>query len=469
MAVRGVRELGVAALVLAGVLALIAVSPPLAAARSARTLANTTKLSAMVAGAHRIYAAGTTRICGGSVKHRTCRQPRPIVIALRADGRRAHGFGENGVVRLSRREGVIVVAGFAKGAKGSVVAATDAGGERGQVTMLDRHGDPVQAFGSRGTASVPDGFLVSDGAHPIAIDGGGGVLLAGKSAAVSRAAVARLLPTGAPDPSFGAGGVVTVDSPAGPYRYLKSIALTSDGGIRLAGAQSEDGWFTPMAVGLTADGAADPTFGQDGIAVLQAAPSGDGGSTLDTAIAVDKQDRVIGIGGTVDYFSHGFSCTNHFVTRLNKSGNLDTAFADDGYLKALVPFTGDCVSASDLAVDARDRELLPINFNYPEQASTPAVIRLTPAGGIDTRFGGEDGLRTFHIRGNRADAVAVTTDPHGHVLAAGMAFADKCNRGGHKKAKPCEAAAIVRFKRNGKKDRSFGRGATATLPGVRRP
>lgn len=443
------------------------IASPATGAEAAHRVGNATHLTVIAAGASRTYAAGTTASCRHSAGGVSCGKATVMVLALRPDGRRARGFGANGIALV--HDGAHSINGMLNGPHGSLFIETVPGAGRGEVTKLDRHGSPAQDFGSSGTAALPVGFSPADGSPPMALDDDRSLLLAGSSSGDSAnpdLAVVRLLSSGAVDTSFGSDGVAAIENPPEGPRYAASIGLTATGQIRLAGGQSDFSIWEPMIAGLTPAGELDPSFGAGGVRVLGDAPAGDLGSTVDTGLAIDGHGRVLAVGGLLN--GTGYGCSPPVVTRLTPSGDLDTSFADGGYLSGFTPVVGDCVTSSGLIVDARDRPLLAAGFYYPDHPNTAALVRLTRTGQINTRFGGKDGFRSFRIRGNRAFAEAVTTDPRGRVLVAGTAVAGRCKRRGHK-PKPCDAGAVARFSPNGKKDHTFGRGAAVTLPAVLRP
>ncbi|HEU4406877.1 MAG TPA: hypothetical protein VFS43_16540 [Polyangiaceae bacterium] len=79
--------------------------------------------------------------------------------------------------------------------------------------------------------------------------------------------VARLLPDGSPDPSFGNAGLFNL---ATPVDALTDIVVLPDGAL-LAGGRAGSyagNWNTPFLMRITAQGALDPTFGAGGVYAL---------------------------------------------------------------------------------------------------------------------------------------------------------------------------------------------------------
>lgn len=200
--------------------------------------------------------------------------PTPFVQRYLADGRPDEGFGTAGTILMTGAVGYAC----------SVVAMPD-----GSVVVAG-YGDTVR-YGELPffVRYLPTGVLDptfggmalrerAGTAFTAVVLGPGGLLLVGgvlDSAAPSaphRAAamVARFLPTGAPDPAFGNGGMVTVKP--SPDSFVNELVLLPDGRMIAVGATDGRTTFDTMAWRVTALGASDTTFGRGGVSV-----QGDGG------------------------------------------------------------------------------------------------------------------------------------------------------------------------------------------------
>lgn len=143
--------------------------------------------------------------------------------------------------------------------------------------------------------------------------------------------VARFLPDGTPDPTFGAGGRVTLSSPADPDGWSGpaergGIAVRPDGAVVVI-LQSRTGG---VVYRLTPAGVPDPTFGAGGRVLLPAA----GDFELRVAVAADGAVLVSAVdqGGVA-------------VTRLTPAGEVDPAYGFGGTarLEAEPPGAGSTV------------------------------------------------------------------------------------------------------------------------------
>ena len=139
-------------------------------------------------------------------------------------------------------------------------------------------------FGDSGTAALDTEHreVVS-----MAVDPGGRILV-GLTGMPAR--LQRLGPEGAPDPSFGAGGTLDIDFGGAPD-FLSDLAIRPDGGILVAGTPS--GVSEPQKLihlrRYFADGAPDPSFGTGGLVEL---PTGDP-YLNDVTIALQLGGRIV--------------------------------------------------------------------------------------------------------------------------------------------------------------------------------
>ncbi len=139
--------------------------------------------------------------------------------------------------------------------------------------------------------------------------------------------VGRLLPGGAPDPGFGAGGLQTIGwDQGGPSTdECNAVATYPDGRVVAAGFAEPSPQDLHFALArLTALGEPDPDFGSGGKLLV---PLDDVGGQwgLAKAVAVDRKNRVIAAGT----FSTGHG-SRFVVVRTTEAGELDGSFHGTG-------------------------------------------------------------------------------------------------------------------------------------------
>ncbi|WP_223633160.1 delta-60 repeat domain-containing protein [Corallococcus sp. EGB] len=187
------------------------------------------------------------------------------------------------------------------------------------------------AFGTEGMASPVLGVSVVK-INAMAVQADGKWILVGSTGYTGArdVLVARLLPDGTPDATFGTRGVVVTDI-CGGDDYVDAVTLQADGRIVVAGGAisgtntcAGTKYQSVLLARYTPAGVLDTTFGGTGMRTFQIST---GISTLH-AVTLDASERIIG-AGTVDN-----SGLDLLVIRLTPLGALDTTFSGDGVATA---------------------------------------------------------------------------------------------------------------------------------------
>lgn len=227
-------------------------------------------------------------------------------------------------------------------------------------------------------------------AYATAIDDEGRILVGGSRWAFAedgmpnQAVVWRLLANGAPDPSFGDGGIAivpileTTGLPA-----IQAVLPLHDGRVLAAGNLGGFG-----VARLRADGGIDADFGSGGITTIPLGDSGVGTATV-FAIARDGDGRILLAGS-------GNAATDAtwivaVAVRLSSDGALDTTFASAG---RFVLASGDATTRQTtlfrgVAGDAVGRVWLSGRVQATASAAnfSALAVRLDADGARDARFG----------------------------------------------------------------------------------
>ncbi len=233
--------------------------------------------------------------------------------------------------------------------------------------------------------------------------------------------LARLLPNGNLDPSFGEGGIVTSrftddpDLPISPW----TIVERSNGGYVVGGEICDADYITCefATAAYLPDGSPDPSWGTDGVVF----------SNLDDVNSlfswpprgIEQPDGKVVIGGIV-YQTDGD--VDMLLRRHNMDGSLDTTFGNNGmavydfdgegnYVENVLPLPGNKI----LTVGGFGEVIDP--FNYTIDKGFLAVFN--EDGSLDTSFGG-DGLVTWTHgdEGAAPEDLAIGSD--GTIYAAGI-------------------------------------------------
>jgi uncharacterized delta-60 repeat protein len=272
------------------------------------------------------------------------------------------------------------------------------------------NGDPDPSFGGG------DGRVTTDfegGAAAVALQKDGKIVVAGSNCCGS-IAIARYLTSGNLDPSFGDGGKVAT---GGTFQGVGDIALQSDGKIVVVGSEQVSlSSFDIYVTRYLPSGSPDPTFG-----ALIDVSRGDEAS----AVAITPDGRFV-LAGTS-------------LLRLRANGTLDPSFGSgDGevpgnFSDVVLQTDGKIVAAG--AVGDGDQDF--------------GVFRFLSNGNPDPAFSG-DGLATADFGGGDApSAVAIQA---GKIVAAGSSWSGNNSN-----------FAIARFRADGSVDQTFsGDGKTTT-------
>lgn len=381
-------------------------------------------------------------------------------------------FGNGGVVRLTSEPAFTVYGASARAGKLLV------GGGHG-VQVLDRRGHLDRGFGGDGSLNLPSAAGARFAPRAVAVDQRGRLLVVGDSVfpesenpspplgsglpaftpGVVR--ILRFLPDGKLDPTFGRGGVVQTDlglpppvgtkgETLGPHPSIQAtgIAVSPEGRIVVTGSvvvglgeACEHDIFTPVGVSVgwvarfTGSGAADPSFGSDGLV---------GGHEIseNPLGAAVVGEPVVGPDGGITYRSTGVDpcdqSSSHFgIARLTASGQTDPGFGRDG---AFVGFFTALASGPGASLFALEQQ-----FGGAKEPVKARVLRVAADGRPDRVFG-HDGRATVRLGRSQTtilDALAV--DGRGRILVGGTIGARK----GH-------SIALLRVSARGRWEQGFG-------------
>lgn len=300
------------------------------------------------------------------------------VIRYEPDGELDPSFGGDGIVMtdFGLRSGTLRAAG--------VTATLGALDDRGRLTLVAGTVQPVRTCGSPPRKERRDRL------------------------------VARLMPTGALDRTFGHGGISRIE----PLRTVASMAFDRKGGPVLAGVPRNDcsGGAELALIRLHPDGSRNRRFGDRGSRRLA-------GSLV--AIALDDRGRIVVLGQSRQPPAGNESSTE--MVRLLPSGRIDPSFFDGGLIFS---FEGPLARWSALTVDSRERPLIVGTLIRPisRKGEPPfhrwfMVIRLRESGDFEGLFGrnGWSEITRFDPHSDAAASEA-SIDDEGRLLVAGTAF-----------------------------------------------
>jgi uncharacterized delta-60 repeat protein len=186
-------------------------------------------------------------------------------------------------------------------------------------------------------------------------------------------------------------------------------------------------------INLANPGTLDTSFGGvDGIAGTQIASGSK--SFFDATLAIQADGKIL-VGGSVYGSNHPFG-----VLRFNANGTIDNTFSGDGYVEVEVGAYANNLSGIFVQSDGKI-----LVSGYTNSLSELALVRYTSTGGLDTMFGGGDGIVRDTLGGGLDHVVKVQSN--GKIV---VAFSDFVGSD--------YDFALMRFNADGTRDTSFGGG-----------
>ncbi len=242
------------------------------------------------------------------------------------------------------------------------------------------------------------------------------------------------------DPTFGAGGKVTV--PLGDIDGGSYVALAADGENYVVAASVDAGPGEQIVVKrFTSTGALDTGFETTSVNPWDRA----------AAIVVDHGNTLL-VGETGAY-AHD-SASNFLVQRYLPSGSLDPTFGTGGVVETDIDAVHND-SAIAVALQADGKIVVAGSGRQGEIGNSLyvwVVARYLPSGLLDPEFGGGEGYLTLSAAGSKAELMpydlGLGLQPDGKIVLGGIAAPD---RGDHGTA----SLAVARVTSDGAADAEF--------------
>ncbi len=290
--------------------------------------------------------------------------------------------------------------------------------------------DPT--FGSGGKLVIDVGGTVqlSSRVRDLEILADGKILATGT--ANDKFTIARLHPNGAPDTSFGTNGFVQANPACSGYRAeFYDASVQPDGKIVAAGSQffmygSCGGYGLHAVARFLPNGALDSSFGSSGFSFEPQDSVCSGGALRgllggspghDVAVLPDGK---IAVGGTCTTVGSSFT-----IGRFTTHGQPDPTFGTNGRITARLAMSGGSTTnswADDMSVMSDGRILLAGGA----EGLGLALMRFAPDGSVDTSFGAGGQVSTSPASRQLA---AIEIQPDGKVVGAGYEISSGVPRG----------------------------------------
>jgi uncharacterized delta-60 repeat protein len=270
----------------------------------------------------------------------------------------------------------------------------------------------------------------NDPALAVKIDAQGRILVA-----TGDYSVARFLPSGGFDPTFGVNGVVAFDN-----LYLSDVVALPSGEVLAVGTQNNN--FA--VVKLSAQGTVVRSFGNNGIALAQFLDVSEAKSAV-----LQSDGALVVAGNTFNGANYDFA-----VARFTSDGNLDTTFSNDGL--QTVDFVGFNDFGTDVRLDSQNRIVVAGTANNGNDDDF-AVARLTTTGAPDNGFGTAGKVRTDITGANANDyAYALVIQAGDTIVVGGNTLTPAGNQDFALARYSSAGALLAGFGTNGKVVLDFG-------------
>jgi uncharacterized delta-60 repeat protein len=341
---------------------------------------------------------------------------------------RGNGLGNTAVV--VQPDGKIV-AGGGSGAPGYNEFA---------LVRYNANGSLDTAFGNNGVVLTSVGSTTSY-LEGLAIDGSGNIVAVGSSlVSPGEFAVARYLPNGVLDATFGSGGIVLTrvgSSQASAYAVAIQGSQIYVAGTASQGNSSKHS-TPPYGFALArynANGTLDNTFGPSHNGVVITPQFVPNQNDVAYAMAIQSDGKIVLAGAAGSKMA---------VVRYTPSGVLDTSFNGSGIVTGLAMGVFGNNSTNSVLVQSNG------GIVVGGGSSTGATLaRLTSSGQLDTTFGSQG----YASNSNLATAYAVAQAADGDLLAAGSTGNGSTGTG---------LFGVAAFLPTGAPDTTFGTGGMTT-------
>jgi uncharacterized delta-60 repeat protein len=258
------------------------------------------------------------------------------------------------------------------------------------------------------------------------LDPQGNIVLVGGNNLDGLILVSRLTANGAADPSFGSNGIL--QTRIGGGGGATGVVAASDGSLYVNGTNYINGtaYFTVFRV--TASGTIDTTWGNNGGYVQ---PVFAGYWENSTAMLLDPSNNTLLVGGWVLH-GEGLDGWNFAITRIHATdGSTDTSFGSDGYVLTDFDCRDDGTNAIALQPDGKILAAGQTSSWQPGPGNTYhfAIARYNPDGSPDVTFGGDrqnPGCVTLKVGDPAQDSIAnaIVVQPDGRILVGGSSYDD---------------------------------------------
>ena len=268
----------------------------------------------------------------------------------------------------------------------------------------------------------------------------GKIVIGGRTSFPLGAFLLRLNADGTADSTYGNGGIADLSGISTDYR-INDLDLTPDGKVLAAVTRSTNQVFRVLRV--NANGTVDTTFGTGGILAVT------GDTTVAVAIETLPDGKFILVGSRIDVLT---------VVRANADGSLDTTFGDAG--RRLITWPSGFSTNQTVKLDPSGRIVIGATHDTSgvDGAANFALARLTSGGDIDTSFDTDGIVITDVVNGRDDVSSSIEIDADGKIWMIGYADPEPGNN----------EILVIRYHTDGSIDRTFDSSGVFNFAGTGR-
>jgi uncharacterized delta-60 repeat protein len=370
------------------------------------------------------------------------------------DGDLDPSFGSGGKVTTHFAQGSSSASALVVQADSAILVVGSAGGDFLVARYLS-NGSLDPSFGSRGLVTTDFGW--DDSAKALAVQPDGKIVVAGSTysstAQTASIALARYLPNGHLDSTFGTGGLVATNLGLSNYLYGNGVALQSDGKIVVAGNDLRgecvhfcNNYF--MVARYNPKGSLDISFGGTGLIFTDFPHAAL--FNFATSVIIQPDSKIVAAGSSATAPSSG-NAGDFALARYLPDGSLDPSFGISGTVSTDFARSVDSAQAlllqSDgklVAVGRADYWYCPPN-DYCEEHWHYGIARYRSNGQLDASFGVSGTTAVTFAAFDQANSVTLQRD--GKLVVAGLQSTTPYGNQG---------LALARLLPTGAEDSSFG-------------
>ncbi len=341
-----------------------------------------------------------------------------LVDCLLPNGKKDSSFGVNGTAFIQFSQFMFSFSASAQInslavlPNGRIIAAGygTASGINGNIALaaLNSNGTPDTTFGKKGTLLT--GFDGNETVNAIALQADGKIVVGGRATQPfsqdgSHFFVARFLPDGSKDASFGNGGILLSNS----IGSVNTIVIQKDKKIVAGGYNNSQTGVNFHLERYISNGSYDKSFGSEGII---SSSVNDGSLSYINDVILQKDQKIVVAGRTIFNGLQTFT-----VARYNTNGGFDNSFGNKGIVTTEFPQKiGNAVEV--LITGEKENKIVVAGSNYANPyGGTIVVAAYNNNGDLDTTFG-TGGITMTKLEGS--DFInASSLQPDGRIVVLG--------------------------------------------------